>query len=33
MTQMNMMNTDNSRKILLNHNDQRHQRSISQTAE
>jgi hypothetical protein len=28
MTQMNMINTDNSRKILVNLNYQRHQRSI-----
>jgi len=28
MTQMNMMNADNSIKILFNHNYQRHQRSI-----
>jgi len=28
MTPITMMNTDNSRKILLNHNYQRHLRSI-----
>ncbi len=28
MTQMNMINADNSRKILSHHNYQRHQRSI-----
>ncbi|EGW19715.1 hypothetical protein Mettu_2824 [Methylobacter tundripaludum SV96] len=28
MAQMNMINTDNSRKILFNLNYQRHQRSI-----
>ncbi|GEM_PF-1000900 len=28
MTRMNMMNTDNAIKILLNHNYQRHLRSI-----
>ena len=33
MTQMNMMNADNSIKILLNHNHQRHLRSITLTTE
>jgi len=33
MTQMNMINTDNSRKILFDLNYQRHQRSIFLTAE
>ena len=33
MTQMNMMNTDNSIKILFNHNYQRHQRSVFLTTE